>query len=277
LAADVQHAIDARIHRGDRVRQRVQQEIQRGTILIDTQGERVGQVNGLSMVRLGDVDFGYPTRISARVRLGEGDVIDIQREVELGGPIHSKGVLILGGFLGAHYAADRPLSLAATLVFEQTYGAVEGDSASCAELCALLSALADVAIRQSLAITGSVNQYGEVQAIGGVNEKIEGFFDICKARGLSGEQGVIIPASNVKHLMLREDVVQACRDRRFGVYPVSTVDQAMRLLTGVAAGTRDASGTFPKDSVNERVERRLVQLAEQARMFARTAIPHEVQ
>lgn len=277
LAADVQRAIDARIHRGDRLRERVQQEIQRGTILIDTQGERVGQVNGLSVVQLGDVGFGYPTRISARVRLGDGEVIDIQREVELGGPIHSKGVLILGGFLGAHFAADRPLSLAATLVFEQTYGAVEGDSASCAELCALLSALADIPIRQSIAITGSVNQYGDVQAIGGVNEKIEGFFDICKARGLNGEQGVIIPVSNVKHLMLREDVVQACRDRRFSIYPVSTVDQTMRLLTGVSAGTRNASGKFPKGSVNERVERRLVQLAEQARAFARAAIPHEMQ
>ena len=231
----------------------------------------------MSVVRLGDADFGYPTRITARVRLGEGEVIDIQREVELGGPIHSKGVLILGGFLGAHFAPDRPLSLAATLVFEQTYGAVEGDSASCGELCALLSALADLPIRQSLAITGSVNQYGEVQAIGGVNEKVEGFFDICKARGLSGEQGVAIPASNVKHLMLREDVVQACRDRRFSIYAVATVDEAMRLLTGVTAGRRDASGKFPKGSINERVERRLVQLAEQARAYARSALPQSAQ
>jgi len=277
LAADVQRAIDARMHRGDRVRERVQEEIRRGTILIDTQGDRVGQVNGLSVVRLGDIDFGYPTRITARVRLGKGELIDIQREIELGGPIHSKGVLILGGFLGAHFAADRPLSLAATLVFEQTYGAVEGDSASCGELCALLSALAELPIRQSLAITGSVNQYGEVQAIGGVNEKIEGFFDICKARGLSGEQGVIIPASNVKHLMLREDVVQACRERRFSVYPAATVDEAMRLLTGVTAGTRDASGKFTKGSVNECVERRLVQLAEQARAYARSALPQPAQ
>ena len=269
-AEDVQRAVDARIHRGDRVRERVQQEIERGTILIDTAGGKVGQVNGLSVVRLGDVDFGHPTRISARVRLGQGEVVDIQREVELGGPIHSKGVLILAGFLGAHYSGDRPLSLVASLVFEQTYGAVEGDSASCAELCALLSALADLPIRQSLAITGSVNQYGEVQAIGGVNEKIEGFFDICKARGLTGEQGAIIPAANIKHLMLRDDVVQACRDGRFRVYPVSTVDQAMQLLTGVEAGVRDDKGMFPEGSVNERVERRLALFAEQARAFART-------
>jgi lon-related putative ATP-dependent protease len=268
-AADVERAVEARIYRGDRVRQRMQQEIQRGTILIDTEGARVGQVNGLAVVRLGEADFGYPTRISARVRLGKGEVVDIQREVELGGPIHSKGVLILGGFLGARYSGERPLSLSASLVFEQTYGAVEGDSASCAELCALLSALADVPARQSLAITGSVNQHGDVQAIGGVNEKIEGFFDTCKARGFTGEQGVIIPAANVKHLMLREEVVQACRDGRFRVYPVATADQAIALLTDIAAGAPAADGSFPEDSVNGRVERRLARLAEQAREFAR--------
>jgi lon-related putative ATP-dependent protease len=269
-AADVERAIDARTYRGDRVRSRVQQEIQRGTILIDTEGARIGQVNGLSVVRLGEADFGYPTRISARVRLGKGEVVDIQREVELGGPIHSKGVLILGGFLGARYSGERPLSLAASLVFEQTYGAVEGDSASCAELCALLSALAEVPVRQALAITGSVNQHGDVQAIGGVNEKIEGFFDTCKGRGLTGEQGVIIPAANVKHLMLREEVVRACRDGRFSVYPVATADQAIELLTGVGAGEPDASGSFPRDSINGRVEQRLARLAEQAHAFVRS-------
>jgi lon-related putative ATP-dependent protease len=276
-SADVQHAIDTRVHRGGRVRERLQQEIRRGTILIDVAGVKTGQVNALSVVTLGDADFGYPTRISARVRLGKGEVIDIQREVELGGPIHSKGVLILSGFLGARYSGDRPLSLAASLVFEQTYGAVEGDSASCAELCALLSALADVPLKQNLAITGSVNQYGEVQAIGGVNEKIEGFFDICESRGLTGEQGVVIPRANMKHLMLREDIVDACRESRFRVYSVAAVDEAVELLTGIAAGERDANGVFPQGSVNERVERRLVQLAERARAFARTETTREQQ
>jgi len=265
----VQRAIAARLRRSDRVRTRIQEEIRRGTLLIDTAGRRLGQVNGLSVVRLGDAEFGYPTRISARVRLGKGEVIDIQREVDLGGPIHSKGVLILAGFFGARYLPDRPLALAATLVFEQTYGPVDGDSASCAELCALVSALADVPLRQDLAITGSVNQYGEVQAIGGVNEKIEGFFDTCNARGLTGEQGVIIPAANVKHLMLREDVVAACSEGRFAVYPVTNVDEAFELLTGLPAGTRGDDGQFPADSVNGRVEEKLRRLAEQAHEFAR--------
>ena len=191
------------------MRERLREEMQKGTLLIDTDGERVGQVNGLSVLQLGGYMFGMPSRITARVRLGSGGVIDIEREAELGGPLHSKGVLILSGFLAGRYSADQPLSLSATLVFEQNYGGVEGDSASCAELYALLSALADAPIRQSLAVTGSVNQHGDVQAIGGVNEKIEGFFDLCRARGLTGRQGVIIPAANVRHLMLRHDVVEA--------------------------------------------------------------------
>jgi lon-related putative ATP-dependent protease len=267
-ALEVQRAIDARIRRADRVRERLQQEIRRGTILIDTDGVRIGQVNGLSVVTLGDLDFGHPTRLTASVRLGKGEVLDIQREVELGGPIHSKGVLILSGFLGARYAADRPLSLAASLVFEQTYGEVEGDSASSAELYALLSALAEVPIRQSLAVTGSVNQHGEVQAIGGVNEKIEGFFDTCHNRGLTGEQGVLIPATNVKHLMLRQDVIEACRQGKFHIYPVATVDEGIELLTGITAGERDAEGRFPEGSINQRVERRVMIMAELARVFA---------
>ena len=198
-AMDVQHAIDAQIRRLDRVRERIQEEIQRGTILIDTQGAAVGQLNGLSVLSMGQFAFGRPSRITARVRLGRGEVVDIEREVALGGPIHSKGVLILSAYLGARYAADRPLSLSASLVFEQSYSGVEGDSASSAELYALLSALADLPVKQGLAVTGSVNQRGQVQAIGGVNEKIEGFFDTCRAQGLTGEQGVLIPASNVKH------------------------------------------------------------------------------
>ncbi len=261
-AEDVQRAIDAQIRRADRVRERMQEEIERGNILIDTEGEQIGQVNGLSVISLGNFRFGRPNRITARVRLGKGEVIDIEREVELGGPIHSKGVLILSGFLGARYALDRPLSLSATLVFEQSYGGVEGDSASSAELYSLLSALAGVPIRQSLAVTGSVNQHGKVQAIGGVNEKIEGFFDICQARGLTEEQGVLIPASNVKNLMLRRDVVAAAQTGKFHVYPIETVNQGIEVLTGMVAGERDKNGRFPDSTFNALVEKRLVDLAD---------------
>jgi lon-related putative ATP-dependent protease len=265
-ADDVQHAIDAQDRRSDRIRRKLQEAILRGTLLVDTAGSRSGQVNGLSVTQLGGFSFGTPHRITARVRLGGGKVIDIERESELGGPIHSKGVLILSGFLAGRYAPKQPLSLGASLVFEQSYGGVEGDSASSAELYALLSALADAPIRQSLAVTGSVNQHGDVQAIGGVNEKIEGFFDVCLARGLSGEQGVLIPASNVKHLMLRHDVVEAVAAGKFSVYPVETIDQGMEILTGVTAGERDGTGQFPEGSINHRVERRLYEFAERARL-----------
>jgi lon-related putative ATP-dependent protease len=267
-ASDVKRAIEAQIYRSDRVRERVQEEIQRGTILIDTQGERVGQVNGLSVLMLGNFAFGQPSRITARVSMGSGKVVDIEREVELGGPIHSKGVLILSSFLSSRYAPKHPLSLAASLVFEQSYGGVEGDSASMAELCTLLSALAEVPIKQSLAITGSVNQHGEAQPIGGVNEKIEGFFDVCNARGLTGEQGVIIPTSNVQHLMLRLDVVEAVKASQFQIYAVETVDQAIELLTGVPAGRRGRTGDFTEGSINQRVEARLIDLAETQRDFS---------
>ncbi len=239
-ASHVQAALDAQVRRAGRVRERIHEEIRRGTILIDTEGEAVGQVNGLSVLQLGGFAFGRPSRITARVRLGSGNVVDIEKEVALGGPLHSKGVLILSGFLGQRFASERPLSLAASLVFEQSYSGVEGDSASCAELVALLSALAELPVRQGRAITGSVNQHGQVQPIGGVNEKIEGFFDVCRVRGLTGDQGVLIPASNVKHLMLREDVVEAAEPGRFQVWPVATVDEALELLTGVPAGVRAA-------------------------------------
>ena len=260
-AEHVQQAIDAQVRRSDRIRERSQELVVQGTVLIDTEGAKVGQVNGLSVVDLGGFAFGHPSRITARVRMGKGEVIDIEREVELSGPIHSKGVLILSGFLAGRYAVDQPLSLSATLVFEQSYAAVEGDSASSAELYALLSALSGVPIKQSLAVTGSVNQRGEIQAIGGVNEKIEGFFDLCKARGLSGAQGVIIPATNVRHLMLRQDVVDAVRASQFRIYAVETIDQGIAILTGVSAGEPDASGNFPEGSVNQKVEARLVDFA----------------
>ena len=265
---DVQRAIDARVHRADRLPARLRDEMQRGHLLIATEGERAGQVNGLSVADLAGVRVGIPVRITARVRLGGGSVLDIERESQLGGPIHSKGVLILAGYLAAHYAPRVPLSLAATLVFEQTYGGVEGDSASLAELLALLSALAEAPIRQSFAVTGSVNQHGDVQAIGGVNEKVEGFFDLCRERGLDGTHGVIVPAANAAQLMLRADVVEAAAGERFAVHAVRTVDEAFAILAGGVAGSRDPLGAFPADSLNARVEERLVDFAERARSFA---------
>jgi lon-related putative ATP-dependent protease len=270
-AEDVERAIEARVERADRVRDRLQEEILRGRLLIDTAGSRTGQVNGLSVAQLGGFSFGIPHRITARVRLGAGKVVDIEREVELGGPIHSKGVLILSGFIAGRYAANKPLSLAASLVFEQSYSGVEGDSASCAELYALLSALADAPLSQSLAVTGSVNQHGAVQAIGGVNEKIEGFFDICRSRGLTGAQGVLIPASNVKNLMLRRDVVESAASGKFHIYPVDNVDQGIEILTGVPAGERDAAGHFPAGTINFRVELRLSDFAERTRAIGGAA------
>ncbi|MEQ8967308.1 MAG: ATP-binding protein [Azospirillaceae bacterium] len=275
IGADhVQQALDTGIHRADRVRERIQEMIRRGTIMIDTTGAAVGRINGLAVSRLGAFSFARPSRITARTRLGSGKVVDIEREAETGGPLHSKGVLILQGFLAARYALDKPLALGASLVFEQSYGGVDGDSASSAELYALLSALADAPIRQGVAVTGSVNQQGEVQAIGGVNEKIEGFFDVCAAGGLTGDQGVMIPATNLPHLMLRADVVEAVRAGRFAVWAVRTIDEGIALLTGLPAGERVADGAFPEGTINRRVDDRLAAFAEAARAFARP--PREV-
>lgn len=264
-ADHVQQAIDAQVYRSDRVRALVQESMLRETVLIDTEGGKVGQINGLSVYSLGTFAFGRPSRITAAVHMGEGEVIDIEREVELSGPLHSKGVLILSGFLRGRYAQEQPLSLGASLVFEQSYGGVDGDSASSAELYALLSAIAGVPIKQSCAVTGSVNQTGQVQAIGGVNQKIEGFFDLCAARGLTGEQGVLIPDANVKHLMLRQDVVEAVAAGRFNVYPVATIDQGIELLTGVPAGEPDGEGRYPEGTVNRLVADRLAEMAEKSR------------
>jgi lon-related putative ATP-dependent protease len=266
-AADVEHAIAARLRRISRVRDLLQEQILRQTVLVDTSGERIGQVNGLSVLQLGPVMFGQPSRITARVWLGRGNLVDIEREVKLGGPIHTKGVLILSAFLCGRFAVDRPLSLSASLVFEQSYGGVDGDSASAAELYTLLSAIAEVPVRQSLAITGSVNQHGEVQAIGGVNEKIEGFFDVCNARGLTGEQGVIIPESNVKHLMLRQYVVDAVANGRFHVWSIATIDDGVELLLGMPAGTPNPDGTYPEGTLNHRVATRLAAMAERRQAF----------
>jgi lon-related putative ATP-dependent protease len=270
-AEEVEQAINSRIRRGSRVRDRLQEELLRETFVVETAGARVGQINGLAVLQLGEVAFGRPQRITATVSLGSGEVIDIEREVKLGGPLHSKGVLILTGFLSSHYVTDRPLSLSASLVFEQSYGGVDGDSASAAELCVIVSALAEVPLSQSMAITGSVDQHGHIQAIGGVNEKIEGFFDLCQKRGLDGQQAVLIPLANVKHLMLRSDVVQAVADGRFSVYPVDHVDQALSLLTGLPAGARDDDGEFPEGSLNRRICERLVDLAECRRSFGEKA------
>lgn len=271
MIAHVERAIAERIHRADQLRERVHESILRNLRLVDTSGTRTGQINGLAVYQVGAQLFGHPSRITATARLGDGSVVDIEREVELGGPTHSKGVLILSSYLASRFSRDEPLSLSASLVFEQSYGQIEGDSASVAELCVLESALSGLPLRQDLAITGSVNQLGAVQAIGGVNEKIEGFFDICRARGLSGSQGVIIPAANIKHLMLRKDVVEAEQQGRFHVYAITHVDQAMELFTGRPAGVRDAKGQFPEGSINGAVQNRMHELSSKRREFGQQA------
>ncbi len=267
--ADVAQAIDESVQRSDRLRDRAQETIERQIVLVDTTGAKVGQINGLAVLQLGDFAFGRPSRITARVRMGSGRVTDIEREAKLGGALHTKGVMILWGYLAGRYALDVPLALAATLVFEQSYGGVDGDSASSTELYALISALSEVPIKQSYAVTGSVNQWGEVQAIGGVNEKIEGFFDVCRARGLTGDQGVLVPRANVQHLMLREDVVEAVKSGKFAVHAVDTIDQGIEILTGVKAGTRGDDGEFEAGSINRKVEEKLRSFAERGRAFSR--------
>ena len=253
-AADVAAAIAARRERAARVHERLADAVQRGVLMIDTAGERVGAVNGLSVYEVGNEMFGMPTRISATSRLGDGQVVDVQRETHLGGPLHAKGVLILSSFLAARYSRSRPHSIVASLVFEQTYGLVEGDSASLAELIALLSSIADVPVKQCFAVTGSVNQFGDVQAIGGVNEKIEGFFEVCAARGLDGTHAVLIPEANVSHLMLRDDVIEAVAAGRFTIHAVRHVDEAIELMTGLPAGDPARPDA---DTVNGRIARRL--------------------
>lgn len=267
-AEDVQRSIDEQIRRASRIRERMQESILRDVVFIDTTGAATGQINGLSVISVGNFMFGRPSRITVRVQMGKGEVIDIERRVELGGPFHSKGVFILTGFLGSRFAVDRPLSLSASIVFEQSYAGVDGDSASSAELYALLSALAGVPIKQSLSVTGSVNQHGQVQAIGGVNEKIEGFFDICVARGLTGEQGVLIPESNVQNLMLREDVREAVADGKFSIYAVTHVDEGIEILTGVPAGGQQEDGTYPEGTINHMVVAQLDRMAERMRKFS---------
>lgn len=267
MAKDVQTAIAAKIRRANRVEELLQELVLDRTLLVDTEGAVVGQVNGIAVIQLGEYHFGKPSRITARTFLGRGGIIDIEREARMGGRIHSKGVLLLTGYLGGRYVQQTPLALSASLAFEQVYEEVEGDSASSAELYAILSSLSGLPITQGFAVTGSVNQQGEVQAIGAVNAKIEGFFDVCRARGLTGEQGVLIPASNVRHLMLREDVVEAVAAGTFRIFPVRTIDEGIALLTGRDAGEPGPDGRFPEGSVNGLVQRRLREMAEQAKAY----------
>ncbi len=272
-AEDVNAAIEEKVYRSNRIEERIRQLIGEGQLLVDVQGTKVGQVNGLSVLQLEDYSFGHPSRITARTFVGSRGVVNIERETEMSGRIHSKGVFILSSYLGGKYAQDRPLSLNASLTFEQTYSEVEGDSASSTELYALLSDLAQVPIDQSIAVTGSVNQKGEIQPIGGVNEKIEGYFAVCKALGLNGRQGVMIPAQNVLNLMLREPVVAAVREAQFHIWAVRTVDEGLEVLTGLPAGQTLGDGAFPEGSLNQRVSKRLADLAERLRQFTQTVRP----
>ncbi len=263
----IERALEEKIYRSNLIQKKIEEMITRGTLLIDIDGEEVGQVNGLSVSSLGDYEFGRPTRVTAALGVGKDGIIDIEREAEMGGPIHTKGVQILSGYLNDKYAEDKPLSLTARLVFEQTYSGVEGDSASSTELYALLSALSGKPIKQYLAVTGSVNQKGDVQAIGGVNEKIEGYYEVCKAEGLNGKQGVMIPDSNVKNLMLKKEVVEAIRDRKFHIYSVSNIHEGIEVLTGVNAGEKKPDGTYPEGTINHIVQEKLTKMAESAKKY----------
>lgn len=268
---DVEKAIAERFERVSLIDDKIQEMIEEGSILIDTQGAVVGQVNGLSVYDMGQFMFGKPTRITARTGMGRGGVINVEREADLSGPTHNKGVLILGGYLRGKYAVKRPMSLTASLAFEQSYGGVDGDSASSTEVYAILSSLSGLPLRQDLAVTGSLNQRGQIQPIGGVNEKIEGFYDVCRAKGLTGTQGVVIPHQNVQNLMLRTDIVAAVKAGRFHVYPVKTIDEGIEILTGVEAGAADANGEYPEGTVHGLVDRELQRLAKGYKEFSAPA------
>jgi len=268
-AADVQQAIEEKVYRANQIEERIREQIDKGMIMVDTEGEVVGQVNGLSVLNLGDYYFGRPSRITAQTFMGRAGVINIEREAKMSGNIHDKGVMILSGYLGGKYAQDKPLNLSASICFEQSYEGVEGDSASSTELYALLSSLSGFPIKQGIAVTGSVNQRGEVQPVGGVTKKIEGFFDVCRVQGLTAEQGVIIPEHNVKNLMLREDVVQAVREGKFHIYPVKTIDEGITILTGKETGQRREDGTYPEGTINYQVNRQLEELAKKLSEFGK--------
>ncbi len=274
----VKRALDEKIYRSNLVEERIRELIDHGIILIDTFGKKVGQVNGLSVISLGDYQFGKPSRITVTVGPGQSGIIDIEREVKLAGPIHSKGVLIVSGYLANKYMQGKPSTLTARLVFEQSYEGIEGDSASAAELYSLISALSNIPIKQGIAVTGSVNQLGQVQAIGGINQKVEGYYDVCRVKGLTGEQGVIVPRSNVQNLMLREDVVEAVAAKKFNIWAVNTIDEGIELLTGVTAGEIRDDGTFPPDTINGRVSKQLANFEETLRkseIFFTDALRHK--
>jgi lon-related putative ATP-dependent protease len=259
--------LEEKVYRSNMIQKKIEEMMMKDLVLIETEGEKVGQVNGLAVMGMGDYAFGRPSRITASIAVGKEGIIDIERQAQMSGPTHTKGVLILSGYLNDRYAQDKPLGLTARLVFEQSYSGVDGDSASSTELYALLSALSGKPIKQYLAVTGSVNQKGEVQAIGGVNQKIEGFFDVCKAKGMTGKQGCVIPESNVQNLMLREDLVRAIKDDRFHIYPVRTIDEGIEVLTGATAGKRRKDGTYDKGAINDLVQKRLSEMAEKVREF----------
>jgi lon-related putative ATP-dependent protease len=266
-ADHVRKAIEEKVYRSNLIQDKIQDMIKRNFFLIDTEGEAVGQVNGLSVIGLGDFAFGRPSRVTASIGIGREGIIDIEREAKLGGPIHTKGIMILSGYLAEKYAQDKPLSLSARLVFEQSYEEVEGDSASSTELYAMLSALSRLPIKQNIAVTGSVNQKGEIQAIGGVNEKIEGFYEVCKAKGLTSKQGVLIPESNTQNLMLKEEIVDAVKAGKFHIYPVKTIDEGIEVLTETKAGSRRSDGTFDAKTVNHLVDKRLKEIGEKLKEF----------
>src|SRR4030095_4600658 len=271
----VERALVEKTFRLNLIEKRLQELIAEGTVLVDVTGAVVGQGNGLAVYQMGDFSFGKPSRITAKTFMGRGGIINIERESKLSGKTHDKGVLILSGYLGAKYAQERPLSLSASICFEQSYDGVDGDSASSTELYAILSSLSEVPIQQGIAVTGSVNQNGEIQAIGGINQKIEGFYDVCRLKAITGNQGVLIPKSNLCNLMLRPDVVQAVKDGKFHIYAVNNIDEAIEVLTGIPAGNRDPDGHYPEGSINGRVEKKLRRFSEQLRQMAGTPNPTE--
>ena len=266
-ADHVEKAIEAKTYRSNLVQEKLREYIDHNVIFISTEGEVAGQINGLSVLNVGDFSFGAPSRITVATGLGKEGLIDVQREVNMSGPIHGKGVMIIAGYLASRFARDKPMTLSARIVFEQNYEGVEGDSASSTELYALLSSLSSLPIRQSYAVTGSVNQIGEVQPIGGVNEKIEGYFEICKARELNGQHGVLIPENNTRNLMLKKEVIEAVKAGKFHIYPIKTIEEGIEILTGVPAGRQLPDGSFEKDSVYDRVDKRLREMAETAKRF----------
>ncbi len=268
LAEHIEKAVEEKIFRSNLYEEKLQEMITLGDIKVETDGYRIGQINGLSVYPMGDYQFGRPSRITANCSLGKEGVVDIDRESKLSGNIHTKGVMILSGYLKGKYALDKPLSLSASIAFEQNYGLVDGDSASGAELMALLSSLAQLPIFQGIAVTGSVSQKGEIQPIGGVNEKIEGFFEVCREKGLTGKQGVLIPEANVKDLMLKKKVVEAVREGQFHVFPISHIEQGLEILTGKKAGKKKKDAIYPRNTINFRVEERLNKLNEISRETA---------